>query len=143
MKSDDQKQVGGYIKIMSFGFKFGQPPANHYFDVSFPTNPARQENWGLFAMVDPQMVEFILKQPPVVKFIDMVVPLIEHLATLDAGQVIAFGCNSGRHRSPIIADEIGARLAGKVPVRVEHRDLPEYESFLYEIFHGQRAGRTQ
>ncbi len=129
--------VEGRIKIMSFGFKYGLPNANHYFDVSFTQNPARQKQWGMFGVVDHEMIEFVLEQKRVSSFIEMVIPLMKLLASVDAYQVVAFGCNSGRHRSPIIANEAARRLAGQVPIVVEHRDLPDYEKFVYSIVHGK------
>ncbi|MDP9240309.1 MAG: RNase adaptor protein RapZ, partial [Actinomycetota bacterium] len=36
----------------------------------------------------------------------------------------AVGCTGGKHRSVVISEEIGRRLAAcDVPVRVSHRDL--------------------
>ena len=133
----------GRIKIISFGFKYGPPNANHYFDVSFTTNPARQDRWGMFGVVDHEMIEFVLSQPKVKEFIKRVVPLIEFAATVDAYHVVAFGCNSGRHRSPIIANEVARILSKKIPIVVEHRDLPEYEKFVYSIAHGDPGEKTR
>lgn len=126
----------GMVKLMSFGFKYGIPNANFYFDVSFAKNPARNDKWGLFGVIDHEMVDFVLKQEPVSKFIELMVPLIEHIASVDSFQTVALGCNSGRHRSPIIIDEIAARLVKRVNVSVEHRNLPEYETFIYSIARG-------
>lgn len=127
--------VHGTIKLMSFGFKYGPPAANYYFDVSFAVNPARQDRWGMDALVDHEMVDFVLFQSAVGTFIELVVPLIEHTSRLDSYQVVAFGCNSGRHRSPIIVNEVASRLVGKVPMLVEHRDLPDSENVMYSIEH--------
>jgi UPF0042 nucleotide-binding protein len=112
------------VILKSFGFKYGTPRANYYFDVSFIVNPARVSKWGLMALVDDEMRQFVLGQDKVSGFIEMVVPLIEFIDTLDGGLVVAFGCNSGRHRSVIVVDEI-ARLfkeRGR-PVNVSHTDL--------------------
>lgn len=128
----------GKIKIVSFGFKYGLPSANYYFDVSFAKNPAREKEWGMFGNADHKMIEFVLSQKPVAEFIDLVVPLVEHIATLDSFQVVAFGCSSGRHRSPIIVDEIANRLINKISISIVHRELPDYEAFLYEISHGKK-----
>jgi RNase adaptor protein for sRNA GlmZ degradation len=119
----------GKIKLVSFGFKCGAPTANYYFDVSFAVNPAREERWGMFGQIDEEMTEFVLGQSDVRRFIDLVIPLIGHLARVDAYQIVAFGCNSGRHRSPIIVNEIAAKLVHEIPLEVEHRDLPEGEAF--------------
>lgn len=128
------------LKLMSFGFKYGLPTANFYFDVSFTVNPARDARWGLHARPDHEMIEFVLGQPAVAEFIRRVVPLLEHIGTLDAYQVVAFGCNSGRHRSPVIANEIARRLAGRHQLVVEHRDMPAGDVFAYEVEHGRPMG---
>src|SRR4051812_15527267 len=91
----------GSVQLLSFGFKFGPPAANYSFDVSFIKNPARDDRWGMHGVIDPEMVDFVLRQEPVARFVDLVVPLVRHVATVDAFQVVAFGCNAGRHRSPI------------------------------------------
>lgn len=128
MKATEQER--GLIKLMSFGFKYGLPNANCYFDVSFAKNPARERKWGLFATEDEEMVRYVLEQDLVSRFVGLAVPLVEHMANVDAYHVIAFGCNSGRHRSPIIVDSIAAALHGKVRCIVEHRDRPDFEKSL-------------
>ena len=110
--------------IMSFGFKYGLPNANYYFDVGFAKNPARQKDvWSFFSEPDPLMIDYVLDQKDVKKFIDLIVPLIVHLSKLDQHQVFAFGCNAGRHRSHIIAEKISKILKEKdVEAHVYHRD---------------------
>lgn len=114
----------GKINLLSFGFKYGQPRANYYFDVSFIRNPARDKRWGFFHNIDDEMKDFILEQDDAKKFLENVEPLITFLASLDQGQVFAFGCNAGRHRSVTLVRELEKRLSEKgVRVYVEHRDL--------------------
>lgn len=116
---------GKTLTLMSFGFKYGQPEANNYFDVTFIKNPARQHDkgWDFFSKPCGKMVEYVIKQADVEIFLVRVVPLIAHLARLDV-QKVAFGCNSGRHRSPIIVEEVAKQLFKDwgVPAHVEHRD---------------------
>jgi len=126
----DTKPDKGLVKLISFGFKYGLPPANYYFDVSFAKNPARESKWGLFAKEDSEMAKYVLQQEKVTEFINLVVPLIYHLAELDGFQTVAFGCNSGRHRSPIIVNEVARRLGNDIRHFVWHRDQPEYEKFV-------------
>lgn len=126
----EKVETGGLIKLMSFGFKYGLPEANYYFDVSFAKNPARDNRWGMFATEDEEMVKFILGQEPVAKFVNLVVPVVKHVATLDGYQVVAFGCNSGRHRSPIIVDAIARHLKDHVRLAVTHRDRPAFKESL-------------
>jgi UPF0042 nucleotide-binding protein len=124
---------GGIIRLISFGFKYGLPPANFYFDVSFIKNPAREKKWGLFAIEDEEMVEYVLSQDSVSDFIDLVVPLIYHIVKLDGFQSVAFGCNSGRHRSPIVVNEIARRINKDIKHIVLHRDKPDYEYYVRNL----------
>ena len=67
------------LTLMSFGFKYGHPPANYYFDASFLKNPAREDGWDLFSSVSPRMREFVLSQPRCQQFLDKLTPLLEVL----------------------------------------------------------------
>lgn len=109
---------------MSFGFKYGVPRSNYYFDVGFLKNPARQEGWDFFCDTDSKMCDFVLGQEQAKKFIDLVVPLIEFLSTIDQHQVFAFGCSAGRHRSTVLVNFIAQLLKEKgIETNVEHRDM--------------------
>lgn len=111
------------VKLMSFGFKYGIPNANYYFDVGFIKNPARESRWSFFSVPDEDMRSYVLEQPPVQEFLKYVVPLIKMLAPLDQAQVFAFGCNSGRHRSYILVEEISRQLKEYgVANKVVHRE---------------------
>jgi len=112
------------ITIMTFGFKYGLPNANYYFDVSFIKNPARQHNWSLFSSVDDEMSKFILSQKDAQIFIEKILPLIKSLYLFDDDVRIAFGCSSGRHRSVVIANEI-ERLLQKdsIKTKIIHREF--------------------
>ena len=111
------------ITLLSFGFKYGPPRANYYFDVGFVKNPARSEKWGFFSKADEEMRRFVLEQKEIKVFLFLIKSLIKHLSNIDAAQVYAFGCSAGRHRSPIIVEELAStlRLDGYM-VRVIHRD---------------------
>lgn len=105
---------------MSFGFKYGLPNANYYFDVGFIKNPARREGWNFFSEVTDEMRSYVLSQPEVLSFIELVVPLISFLENIDQKQVFAFGCNAGRHRSRVLVDHLGATFFKHA--EVIHRD---------------------
>ncbi len=98
------------ITLITFGFKYGAPNANYYFDVSFLTNPAREAKWGLFAKPSPEMRDYVLEQPSCQRFLDRLVPLVATLVELDDDARIGIGCSSGRHRSYIVAEELKRRL---------------------------------
>lgn len=112
------------ITLVSFGFKYGIPNANYYFDVGFIKNPARETNWSFFSEPSAELREYVLNQENTRKFIDYVIPLIVFLSEIDQYQVFAFGCNAGRHRSSVLVDEIQRRLAeAGLDSKVIHRDL--------------------
>jgi len=112
------------IKLISFGFKYGHPHANYYFDVGFIKNPAREKQWNFFSEANDDMCEYIMCQKEAKDFIDLIIPLIRFLNTIDQNQIFAFGCSAGRHRSAIIVEAIAEILRKEgVEVNVEHRDL--------------------
>lgn len=111
------------LTLVSFGFKYGQPPANHYFDVSFLKNPARQEGWTLFSEPGEEMRAWVLEQPAAVEFLERIVPLALFLARADDDARIALGCSAGRHRSAILTEELARRLRAEgLDIHVHHRE---------------------
>ncbi|MCC7013802.1 MAG: hypothetical protein IT454_14695 [Planctomycetes bacterium] len=111
------------LTLVTFGFKYGTPNTNYYFDVSFLRNPAREPQWDLFASPDERMRTFVLGQPLCQSFLDSVVPVIRLLMECDDDVRVGIGCSSGRHRSVIVAEEIKRRLECKdITVRLIHRE---------------------
>ena len=66
MTSASHKQV---ITITTFGFKYGPPNTNYYFDLSFLKNPAREARLNLFDRPSAAMREFVLGQPACQEFL--------------------------------------------------------------------------
>lgn len=113
----------GRLTLVTFGFKYGAPGTNYYFDVSFLKNPAREAEWDLFDEPSEGMRRFVLDQPQCRDFLTVVVPLVRTLVTCDDDVRIGIGCSAGRHRSRIVAGEIAARLAADgIDVRLVHRE---------------------
>jgi RNase adaptor protein for sRNA GlmZ degradation len=111
------------LTILTFGFKYGAPSANYWFDVSFLKNPARESKWNLFSQPSAEMRDFVLDQPNCKAFLAAALPLIHVLLTCDDDVRIGIGCSSGRHRSVIVADELRRRLEEEsVVVRLLHRE---------------------
>jgi len=111
------------VTIMTFGFKYGPPATNYYFDVSFLKNPARDSRWSLFDAPSSEMRDFVLGQPDCQTFLDKLLPLVRCLIGFDDDVRIGLGCSSGRHRSCIIADEVKKRLESEdILVRINHRE---------------------
>lgn len=110
---------------MSFGFKYGIPNANYYFDVSFIKNPAR-DKWNFFDKPNDEMRKFVLEQDIASKFLDKIEPVIVFLSQVDQHQIFAFGCNAGRHRSSILVDALAERLEKNgIKVKIIRRDGDE------------------
>ena len=111
------------VTVVTFGFKYGQPNTNHYFDVSFVKNPAREARWDLFSQPCDDMRRFVLDQSSCRAFLESAVPLIRTLVEVDDDVRIGVGCNSGRHRSCIIGEELVRRLENDhTQVRLMHRE---------------------
>ena len=111
------------LTLVSFGFKYGRPPANHVFDVSFLKNPAREASWGLWSTPSDEMRLWVLAQPAAVEFLEAALPYVRFLARTDDDVRIAFGCSAGRHRSTILVEELARRLRDDgLDVAVFHRE---------------------
>jgi len=118
------------VTLLSFGFKYGLPgDADLVIDVRFLPNPHWVPELRDQTGRDPEVSAHVLGQPAAGEFLDSYVAL---LLTLIPGYeregkrylTAAVGCTGGKHRSVVISEEIGRRLAaGEVPVRVSHRDL--------------------
>lgn len=111
------------ITLVTFGFKYGLPNTNYYFDVSFVKNPARDGRWNLHSEPDEEMRRFVLDQPHAQAFLEGLAPLLRTLVECDDDVRVGLGCNSGRHRSIIVAEELERRLSAEgLDVRVIHRE---------------------
>ncbi len=111
-------------KLISFGFKYGHPHSNYYFDVGFVKNPAREKQWSFFTELNNEIRDYVKNQAQAMEFVEKVVPLIEFLYQIDQRQIFAFGCSAGRHRSPVIVEIIAEELRERgIESDVEHRDL--------------------
>jgi RNase adaptor protein for sRNA GlmZ degradation len=111
------------LTLVTFGFKYGLPNTNYYFDVSFVKNPAREANFGLHSEPCDEMRSFVLQQQTAQAFLERVVPMIKTLVDCDNDVRVGFGCNSGRHRSQILAEEVQSRLrVDGLDARIVHRE---------------------
>jgi UPF0042 nucleotide-binding protein len=116
--------------VMSFGYKFGLPlDADIVLDVRFLPNPHWVEGLRHLDGLEAPVRDYVTEQRGTPAFLARVEDLLRiwlpgfqaegrHYLT------IAIGCTGGRHRSVVLAREIGALVerAG-FPVRVVHRDL--------------------
>jgi len=123
---------GILVSCVSFGFRQGVPEdADLMFDVRFLPNPHFVPEFRPFTGRHPKVAKYIRSFPQTREFIerisDLLVYLLPHYIREGKSYLtIAFGCTGGRHRSVMIAEEVGQRLkkAG-YRIKVVHRDSPK------------------
>jgi UPF0042 nucleotide-binding protein len=118
------------VSVVSFGFKYGVPPeADLVFDVRFLANPNFVPGLKRLTGADPKVVRFLRREPDLAPFIRRVLSLVSFVLPRHEKEgrtyvTIAIGCTGGRHRSVMIANELGASVEKKgYVVRVYHRDV--------------------
>jgi UPF0042 nucleotide-binding protein len=116
--------------VVSFGFKYGLPvDADLVVDCRFLPNPHWDPALRPFTGKDAVIKEYVLGQRDAQPFLDRYTDLLELLIKgyVHEGKrylTLAVGCTGGKHRSVVMAEELGSRLTGTgADVRVVHRDL--------------------
>ena len=126
----DCADTGLIITVTSFGFKWGLPlDADLVFDVRFLINPYYAQELKTFDGRDQPVQEFVMNDEGTREyirrfhdFIDFSLPQYESEGK--AYLNIAIGCTGGRHRSVVLADELGDYLKSKrYRTIIEHRDV--------------------
>ena len=118
-------------RFVSFGFKFGTPvDADLLFDVRFLDNPHFVPELRDFAGTSPVIKQFVLSQPDSQGFLERVASLLEFCLPRFEREgksylTVAIGCTGGRHRSVVMADELGVLLGKRLGVSIDvvHRDV--------------------
>ncbi len=119
------------LQLISFGYKHGVPlEADVVFDVRFMENPFYIDRLRQLSGLEPQVREFVMRQPVTKRFLQFVREFFEftlpaYEAEGKARLTVGIGCTGGYHRSIAIAEEIAEqwRSAGGGPVKVWHREL--------------------
>jgi UPF0042 nucleotide-binding protein len=128
----DVRTEGGQmvVSVLSFGFKYGVPSeADLVFDARFLANPNFVPRLKRLTGSDPKVVRFLRAQPDLTPFLRRIQSLVSfvlprHEREGRAYVTIAIGCTGGRHRSVMIANELGAAVEKKgYAVRINHRDV--------------------
>jgi UPF0042 nucleotide-binding protein len=119
--------------IVSFGYKYGLPvDADLVADCRFLPNPHWVPELRDFSGLEEPVREYVLGQPAAPQFLEQYAELIRLLSAgyRQEGKryiTLAIGCTGGKHRSVVMAEELGARLRADDPdgieVTVVHRDL--------------------
>ncbi len=118
------------IHVMSFGFKYGQPPAaDLLIDVRFLANPYFQPDLKALDGESSRVRDFVLNDPHSQIFIakyhdllDFLIPLYEKEGK--AYLTIAVGCTGGHHRSVTISRCLFEHIRDQgLDVEITHRDI--------------------
>ncbi len=118
------------VRIVSFGFKYGAPAdADVVLDVRFLDNPHFVADLRALPGTDPRVMAYVLEKPETGAFLEhaqnlLAFSLPKYEREGKSYLTIAIGCTGGRHRSVVLAHEIGRRLeTPERPVVVVDRDL--------------------
>ncbi|OGZ74021.1 MAG: hypothetical protein A2832_02360 [Candidatus Zambryskibacteria bacterium RIFCSPHIGHO2_01_FULL_44_22b] len=109
------------ITLMSWGHKYGNPPANFKFDVSYFKNPWREKETRYSNR--ETIISFMEQQEGVNKFINNLVQMLVDLnEQFEEEEVkVAICCSAGEYRSPAIVELIGKELSKrKVKCVINH-----------------------
>ena len=118
------------LHVSSFGFRYGVPvDADMILDVRFLPNPHYVEHLKLLDGHDQSIRDFVLEDEGskafMVKIIDLMTFLLPYYEK--EGKVrfnIAFGCTGGKHRSVVVANQVGSYFQDQnYQVTINHRDI--------------------
>ncbi len=125
-----EKEKPMAVSLISFGYKYGMPAeVDLLFDVRFLPNPNFIEELKPFDGTTEKIKTFILGKKETKHFLAKLYSFLEFLIPRyrEEGRnylTIGIGCTGGKHRSPVIVEEIKKILKKqKLNVSVIHRDL--------------------
>ena len=118
------------VNVVSFGYKHGLPiDVDLVFDCRFLPNPHWVDELRPLTGLDPSVQDYVLARPETQPFLAQLDSLLE--LTLPGYEregkaylSIGVGCTGGRHRSVVVAEQLGERLRGHgYRAAVHHRDV--------------------
>ncbi|MDI6776878.1 MAG: RNase adapter RapZ [Syntrophales bacterium] len=118
------------IHVTSFGYRYGLPAdADIVLDVRFLPNPHFVEELKHYDGHNPDVCDYVLGFEESKVFIQKLFKLMTFLIPLYEKEGksrlnIALGCTGGRHRSVVMANQLGAYFSDKnYLVTIVHRDI--------------------
>jgi hypothetical protein len=116
------------VRCLAFGYKHGLPEAaNWVIDARFLDNPYWVEELRPLDGRARAVQDYVLAQPAAIELLERLESLLRWALPLYQRDelTVAFGCTGGRHRSVVLAAELGRRLQSleNVEVVFEARDL--------------------
>jgi UPF0042 nucleotide-binding protein len=122
--------AGLTVNVTSFGFKYGLPlDADIVLDVRFLPNPHWVPELRPRTGQDQAVREYVLAQDSTKLFMERVEGMLEVALPGYVGEgkhylTVAIGCTGGKHRSVVLAEELGAWLEEQdFKANVTHRDM--------------------
>ncbi len=118
------------VNVVSFGYKHGLPiDVDLVFDCRFLPNPHWVDELRPLTGLDESVRDYVMSRPETQPFLTQLDQLLE--LTLPGYEregkaylSIGVGCTGGRHRSVVVAGQLGERLrAHGYRVAVHHRDV--------------------
>ncbi len=120
------------ITLMSWGHKYGAPPANFKFDVSYFKNPWREKE--IRDLQDKgkrkkKIIEFMKNQEGVESIVTHISEVVALYSFLFPNEniCVAICCSAGEFRSPAMVELIGQELSKK---EIKHAINHSKESLL-------------
>lgn len=118
------------VSVVSFGYKHGIPlDVDLVLDCRFLPNPHWVDELRPMTGLDEPVREYVGRQPETREFLERLRELLELLlpAYVREGKAyltVAVGCTGGRHRSVVLAEELGDLITGLgYDPSVNHRDI--------------------
>jgi len=118
------------VTIISFGFKYNIPyNIDLLFDVRFLPNPHFVEGLRPKSGLDPEVVDYLKKQPEYETFYAKLIDFVTYLLPgyrkeMKSYLTIGIGCTGGKHRSVAVGQRLGEDLAARgFSVEIVHRDF--------------------
>ncbi len=118
------------IMVTSFSYRRGLPrEAYLVFDVRFLANPHYDEALRPLTGSDPEVADYVARDPAFGPFFDtvgkLVLDLLPHYAREGKHYLtVAIGCTGGRHRSVMVAERLAKLLREtRHRVNLRHRDM--------------------
>ena len=122
--------AGLTVNVTSFGFKYGLPlDADIVLDVRFLPNPHWVPELRPRTGQDQAVREYVLAQDATKLFMERLEGMLEVALPGYVGEgkhylTVAIGCTGGKHRSVVLAEELGAWLEEQdFRANVTHRDM--------------------
>jgi UPF0042 nucleotide-binding protein len=118
------------VVVVSFGYKHGVPlDADLIFDTRFLPNPFYVDTLRNRTGKSRQVREYVLRSPETLEFLSRLHGFLDYLLPKFIAEgksylTVAIGCTGGRHRSVVLAEELGGYLRkARYDIKVFHRDM--------------------